>query len=514
MASLTSMRFPILIFIMFSLQISSMDVNTQNTTPYVSYEDFGAMGDGKTDDLSAIHRAHQYANRYKLPVKANDKATYYIGSDNIEVIIKTNTNFGKARFIIDDTKLQNPKADVFKVKSDLKSKKLKTIRSLKRNQSKLDLELEGPAIVAVYNSNKKQYIRKGGNRNNGSPKRDTFLVDPKGDVDKTTPIVWDFEDITELTVTPMDSEQLLITGGLFTTWPSQKVSTSYHKRGIRIERSNVVVDHMTHLIEKNGENGSPYSGFISISKCANVTVKNTIFTGRMTYFKTGNAGSRVPMGSYGISVGSALNIKFINCSQSNSIHDKMFWGIMGTNFCKNLELDGCTFSRFDAHQGVTNLAIRNSEIGYMGIMAIGHGRFLVENTKVHSPNLISFRPDYGSSWKGDIEIRDCAFFPKGKNRATLFSGRNTGDHYFGYTCYMPENIHLENIKIEDKDYEGQVAVLGNFNRRFDEDSKADHPIITTKKVVLNNVKTSSGKKLELNSNSLMFKDVMFINNND
>ena len=42
---------------------------------YVTYEEFGAVGDGKTDDYAAICKAHSYANENGLPVKANGNAT-------------------------------------------------------------------------------------------------------------------------------------------------------------------------------------------------------------------------------------------------------------------------------------------------------------------------------------------------------------------------------------------------------------------------------------------------------
>ena len=42
---------------------------------FVTYEEFGAVGDGKTDDIDAIVAAHEYANANLLPVKASDDAT-------------------------------------------------------------------------------------------------------------------------------------------------------------------------------------------------------------------------------------------------------------------------------------------------------------------------------------------------------------------------------------------------------------------------------------------------------
>ena len=46
---------------------------------YVNYEDFGAVGDGVTDDFDAIEAAHNYANANGLEVKTKSDATYYVG---------------------------------------------------------------------------------------------------------------------------------------------------------------------------------------------------------------------------------------------------------------------------------------------------------------------------------------------------------------------------------------------------------------------------------------------------
>ena len=46
---------------------------------YVTYEEYGAVGDGVHDDQAAIIAAHQAANELGLPVRATDGKTYYIG---------------------------------------------------------------------------------------------------------------------------------------------------------------------------------------------------------------------------------------------------------------------------------------------------------------------------------------------------------------------------------------------------------------------------------------------------
>lgn len=480
----------------------------------VRYSDFGAKGNGKTDDIDAIAATHAFANQHGLVVKADQGATYYIGGKARTAIIQTDTDFGTAAFIIDDTEVENRSASVFMVSSSLESFKLDDVSSLKRGQQKIEARLPGPCLITVTDSQVKHYIRFGLNQNNGSAKTDIFVVDKDGNVDMDAPIIWDFDQITEITALPIDEKTLNITGGRFTTIANQAESKyNYHSRNLEIRRSNVVVDGLEHRITGEGEHGAPYRGFISARDCSYILVKNTILTGHKTYRTIGAAGKPVSMGSYDLSVNRALNVSFVNCSQTNDINDRTYWGILGSNYCKNLLYDNCTFSRFDAHKGVANATIRNSTLGHMGINAIGSGLLTVENTTIRGRSLINLRSDYGSTWRGEVIIRNCIFVPAGgrSTSASLISGSYSGQHDFGYTCYMPERITIENLHIDDANhpegYEG-AAIFRNFNSKMiDESYQEKFPYVKTKEVILNKVTTASGKSLRVSDNPFMFKDV-------
>ncbi|SOD91978.1 hypothetical protein SAMN06269250_3736 [Spirosoma fluviale] len=496
------------------LNVPPKDVVKFKAAGLVHYSDFGAAGNGKTDDIDAIAATHAFANLHGLLVKADDKATYYISGKERTAFIRTNTDFGTASFLIDDTEVQNRNASVFTVSSDLKPFKLETITSLKRNQQKIDAVLPASCLITVTNATVKQYIRFGLNQNNGSPQTDIFVVDKHGNVDMNAPIIWDFSQITDITALPIDEKPLTIKGGRFTTIANKAESKyTYYNRNIAIRRSNVLVEGLQHYIKGEEDHGAPYGGFINIGECAYVTVKNTILTGHRTYSTIGAADKPVTMGTYDLSVNRALNVSFVNCSQTNDINDNTYWGILGSNFCKNLLYDQCTLSRFDAHQGVANATIRNSTLGHMGINAIGSGLLLIENSTIRGRSVVNLRPDYGSSWQGELVIRNCVFVPSdGKPiSAAVISGFYSGQHDFGYTCYMPERITIENLRIDDsrhpENYQGP-AIFANFNPQLTDASYQEKfPYVKTKEVILKNVTTASGKPLRISDNPFMFRDV-------
>jgi hypothetical protein len=498
----------------------SKDVLNFKEIGFVLYSDFGAIGDGVTDDIDAIAATHEFANQHDLPVKAGENTTYYISGKERTVIIKTDTDFGTASFLIDDTNVQNRNAAVFLVDSDQLSFELKGVSTLRKNQKKIDASLPTSCLITVTNDNVKHYIRHGANQNNGSPQTDIFIVDKNGVVDQDAPIIWDFDTITEIFAVPIDEQTLTITGGRFTTIANKAESKyTYYSRGITIKRSNVLIDGLEHHVTGEGEQGAPYRAFIYVAESSNVTVRNATLTGRKTYKTIGSAGVPVSMGSYDFSAYRALNVSLVNCKQTNDIDDTKYWGIMGSNYSKNITYDHCTLSRFDAHKGVANATILNSTLGHMGINAIGSGLLTIENTTIRGRSLVNLRSDYGSTWEGDLIIRDCVFEPLkgGASSPVLIGGYNSGQHDFGYTCYMPERIIIETLYIDDSNYpedSSGPAIFADFNTEMTDDAyQQEFPYIITKEVTVSNVTTDSGKDLRISDNPFMFKDVM-INNGD
>ena len=494
----------------------------------VYYSEYGAVGDGATDDFEAIVKAHEAANEAGLKVCADAGATYYIGATDKTAMIQTDTDWGDATFIIDDSKVTvaNRNRYLFNVSSKLPSHEITTVKTLRKNQQKLDLSLSYHSFIVVTDKTTKRYIREGLNQNSGYAQTDVFVADKNGHVDMKAPILWDYDQITGMTAYPIDPDTLTVSGGHFTTIANQAESRyTYYARSIGITRSNVVVDGVYHAITGELDHGAPYNGFIYITCCTGVTVQHCKLSGHKTYVTVGAANAPVYMGSYDARVNCSTNVTFKNCKQINDIHDTTLWGIFVSDYSKNLTFDRVEFSRFDAHMGVVNATIRNSILGHQGINLIGSGVFLVENTHVMSSpgwfrfsTFINLRSDYGSTWEGEIIIRNCEYTPHNEADAALIGGSYSGKHDFGYTCYLPEKITIDGLTINDGNrktnvsnppyaYQG-IKLFADFNREFTgEGYEEKYPYIINTDIDIRNLTVRSGMPYRISSNPFMFRNV-------
>ena len=481
-----------------------------------TYEQFGAVGDGKTDDRAAIVKTHAAANELGADVKAAAGKTYYLGPGAGTAIVKTDVDWGAAKFIIDDVNVSNRNALAFKVMPSREPFAVKDVKPFKKGAAKLGVTLPCDCLLALENSRVKRYIRLGVNQNSGAAQKEVLLVRKDGTVDPGAPVIWDFDAVTKATAYPVDAKPLTLKGGVFVTIANQAESKyNYHNRGIEINRSNVVLSGIRHEVTGEGDHGAPYGGFIQVRYAADVTLKDCVFTAHKLYWTQGHGGMS-PMGSYDLTVNEAVNTSVVNCRQLTDIDNKDYWGLFASNYSKNILFDRVEFSRFDAHMGVANATILNSRLGHMGINAIGSGTFRVENTEIRGPAVFNLRGDYGSTWEGDFVVKNCRLVPNGPRGGQPFLVRGTysGRHDFGYPCFMPRKISVDGLVIDDtkapKNYSGPY-VFENFNpKNTSAEYVEDFPYHLTEEVVLKNVKTTSGKSVRLSPNKWMFRNVKLV----
>ena len=472
----------------------------------IKYSDFGAVGDGVVDDYEAIKKTHEFANISGITVVAENGKTYNLGQHSSPIIIKTNTVWSGATFIVDDSHVAARSSislsAVFSIEPNNRANAVHGIKSLSKGQTNVGVSFKSPTLLYIVYDGIKQYIRYGNNADGGASQQEIILVDENGNVDPSTPILWDYPSLTSVTAYSASEKPITIHGGTFITVANQAPREyTYYARNISISRSNVTLDGLLHLIEGEGDTGAPYNGFISIKNCNNILVQNTVLTGHKVYKLSSDSSNS--MGTYDITVSVANNVTFKNSSQTNSITDNKYWGIMGSNYCKNLTYDGCTFSRFDAHKGTHNATIINSEIGHQKISIIGSGTLRVENTVVHGNNIVNLRNDYGSTWDGDMIFKNVTL--KNTGTATLINA-TWYNHYFGYTCYLPKNIIIDGITLSRGTSFYVLPKLKNgINTDTVDGGKNKNKIVLTETVSV--VSNPNRYSYSISSNTTLYRDV-------
>lgn len=414
----------------------------------VTYAQFGAAGDGVTDDFGAIMRAHDYANEHGCKVRADENARYYLGGEGCAVIC-TDTDWGNAEFIVDDRAVDPDRrgTDLFTVAPDREpyEAELPADFSLKAGQTSLGLSFSTPALVYLENSEVKEYIRYGKNANGGTARQEIVVTDEAGNVDPDTPILKDYDKVTKMTVYPTGDAPVTVRGGIFTTIANDApVSASYYARGINVRRSDTTLSGIRHFVTEEGETGSPYKGFFAVNYANQVTIENCVLTGHKVYTNIKPTGA-VSQGTYDTQAAHSNAVTWKNCTQSNSVTDTAYWGVMASNFCKNLCMTGCVLSRFDAHQGVYNATVSDTALGQT-LSIIGEGTLTLERVeRLKGDHFLQLRADYGSSWNGEVIFTDCVMHATSDNFYLVQASWNDWD--FGYPCYLP-SVTAENLRVE------------------------------------------------------------------
>ncbi len=478
---------------------------------YIYYEDYGAKGDGRTDDFEAMRLTHEYANKYDHIVKANDKATYYIKNTLDErgraqsIEIKTDVIWGKCKIIIDDTSYTYldtvvTKGWIFDVMRDQGGKTLRPGGEIvdaivagggfKTTTTKINYAPGMDVMMIPYDETHKVYIREGGNANEGNSQHEVFIIHADGTLDENTPVMLDYNNISYIYEYRIDDKPITISGGLIQTKANaSRCNYDYFARGMYIARSNVTISGVERLITDEGDTGAPYSGFFNVTTCNNIRFENCVFQAHRMYWEervrdeNGNVIEwGTSMGTYDLGGNNANNIYYYNCTQrnfyapgtetqSNTFYNEdgtvpknnrgnnaSLWGVMGTNYCKNITYDECKLNRFDAHCGVHNATIKNSEVSMINL--IGSGTALIDNTTVwNNGSLLTLREDYGSTWNGNIIIKNVKWRTTNGSPA-IISGKYK-NHHFGYDTYLP-SVEIDNLTLVGTSAKN-VYFFGNFD---------------------------------------------------
>ena len=582
----------------YSTQVNAETQLTETVNVYEKnvsiayYEDFGAVGNGVNCCFEAIYNTHVYANRggQKVMSRGGASAVYYINPKNFtkSIPVMTDVDLNQCTFRVDDTGTDayayynthffrferdipeviftdhiknvpvldangNPKYNsngtpqmtTDNLIDDERFQGIKLMNKTEANKDDPNVyddfswlveagELSYDALIRVYNSKHRDFVRHGSNQNSGNVRTDVFVVSADGTIDESTPIAYEFESISKIEIFRIDDKPITFENGNFinvccktiadTTYTTPSgVLTKYackwrgYQRTLGIFRTNVTIKNLTHKMEdepavgyipngsgyikdtKHNNYGSrhesyPYYGFFYIYTTYNFHAYDSTLTGHTTYYEdkpaTASTGGKIPdpvaMGTYDLIVEYSSHVYLHNVVQVNSstpntgIGDGRYWGIMSSNGARNMFFYDCVINRFDAHRGFWNAELYNTVIGH-SFQVVGGGYLIADGvTKVTKGNFMTFRGDYGATFNGDIILKDCVqqgfnTYNTARNQknttldnadrsvmdkccifdpqyAVTNSGwtdtDNSGAYWlwdFGYTCYMPRHITIENF---------------------------------------------------------------------
>lgn len=468
----------------------------------ITYAEYGATGDGRTDDSEAIRKAHNAANYFGLPVEGSAGATYYIGAISKTITVKTDTDWKGAKFIFDDSQIKwNDSAlrsvQVFTVEHDDKylyydvavPETLKK-NGLKAGQTNIGMTFDGPCMLHIQNSNEKIFKRYGVNEDQGDYKQEMIYVDANGNV-IGTPIQYDYSTVTSIKVYSVDDTPIAVGNASIVTVvpnpkaqdPSYENNYCFFNRGILVRRSNTTLYNIIHTIEgedmsviidrdgdgktgdtKNADGlpekwsddksyGVPYSGFFAFEYSYNVKLDTCQVQGHQAY-NFYQSGGRNEMGSYDIYAKHCINISFLNVTQRENYGEYasdtvitnrfMYHGIMGSYYCRNIVMDHCYLDRFDSHKGMHNATITNSTLGF-GILVIGGGDLYIENVyRVSEGAFILLREDYNSIFDGNVTIKNCRMGP---TVTSIITG-SWRSYETGLPNYMVRSLTIDGLEVE------------------------------------------------------------------
>ena len=337
----------------------------------ITYECFGAVGNGTTNDYEAIYNTHVFANKLYAQdgifkkVYATSGKNYYLGSNKIGnnytyIPVATDTDWSNANFIVDDnaSNVDLSKA-LFSIISPMKvvSSEVVEYNNTDNNvvssavwsnanltntttniKPFIDSVLEDNIIMndtkrkyfqssdywaISYTNSNKIYIRSGKNSNGGSNQTELVIVN-KNNGDIVSGVTWSYDDLTKIRVFPISNRQITLSNGNFTTktynhcFASDGSNNPYVQRNIYVAfTGNVKLNNIRHYLDESSVlytdqyqiNGKAngYYGFIRLYNSAYVNLTNVYLTPHT--FAT-NQSNNTSLGTYDLTFDNSSNLYF------------------------------------------------------------------------------------------------------------------------------------------------------------------------------------------------------------
>ena len=197
----------------------------------VTYEEYGAKGNGTADDYKALYDTHVFANQCGQTVKGKKGAHYYVGPASLvrTIPVKTNVDFNGATITVNDV---GPDAydkretrlfttvrqdggvttltgdEVYALYAEYRKTNPGAPENLVIDMNTesfpwLASKLEVGSMVRIISSKHKDFVRHGANQNSGTNRMDVFMVEANGDFVRETDTDLDGNGVIGNVTTPV-----------------------------------------------------------------------------------------------------------------------------------------------------------------------------------------------------------------------------------------------------------------------------------------------------------------------
>ncbi|MGI6436203.1 MAG: glycosyl hydrolase family 28-related protein [Syntrophomonadaceae bacterium] len=370
------------------------------TTNVVNVKDYGAKGDGVSDDAAAIQNAANAArsNKYTLYIPSGD---YYLGKS---IYIYTSVNC-EGRFVIKNS-TSTPSITIARSVTGVNIP-ASSLSGLTRGSSKIT-GLNGYAGGTVVLKSSEVLIRRwqGSTESPAYTKNDASVITSTyGSISPALDCT--YSDTSQLTVTVYPKEDPITITGLSVRLIGDTKNYSY---SVWVKRSNVTFKNIT--LNNTSAVGSPEGGMYLVD-CTNVTINNPVISG---YVGSGDKygicmgitanltvdGGKITDARHGITGRHSKNVIIRNGTYTGTVSGvDNHWG-------NNFLVENCII---DGNSGVsyagTDITVRNCQLlNCINIFTLRNdtpeiiGEVVVENVTAKSPSNYSTMYCYRATYEG------------------------------------------------------------------------------------------------------------------